>query len=549
MKQDKKYNKKKYEEFIKEGLDFVKDLKHDKAEISFKKAIELNQSKYEAYLNLANIYMIKSETKKSVDLLLSSLKNNININIVNHLGKICIQYNLYEDLKKLFNLLNLDTFKKKKDYYFIYFLSGLYYEKELEFVKAIDSFKNSISCNKYFFDSYPKILNNLESINDLINLKKYIDNGFINFKNQEYKNILVLFDCIYLNRIKEYKNSQRKIENNKLNEKFANNIDYQILLLDLQSKNSEKLKEYGIAFNKVTLRNTKTKNLKSNLGYSENVMFDIIEKYKNFYNKGMLNSINKRLRYKDDSNLIFLIGFPRSGTTLLDTILRTHSNIKVLEEKPYLLNLRHQFFEKYNNKISALKNIKQDEKDHIRNTYFQKIKLHKYEEENIIIDKLPLSMIEIGFIKCIFPNSRIILALRHPCDVVVSCFFSSFKINDAMVNFLSWENTIKFYNNVNELFEFYENEFDLKYHKIKYEDVVFDFKTQITSLLNYLELNYEKGLEEFYLTAKKRNKISTPSYNQVINPLYTSSIGRWKNYIEIKNPENELKKWINKFNY
>ena len=278
-------------------------------------------------------------------------------------------------------------------------------------------------------------------------------------------------------------------------------------------------------------------------------MFDIIEKYKNFYNKGMLNSINKRLRYKDDSNLIFLIGFPRSGTTLLDTILRTHSNIKVLEEKPYLLNLRHQFFEKYNNKISALKNIKQDEKDHIRNTYFQKIKLHKYEEENIIIDKLPLSMIEIGFIKCIFPNSRIILALRHPCDVVVSCFFSSFKINDAMVNFLSWENTIKFYNNVNELFEFYENEFDLKYHKIKYEDVVFDFKTQITSLLNYLELNYEKGLEEFYLTAKKRNKISTPSYNQVINPLYTSSIGRWKNYIEIKNPENELKKWINKFNY
>ena len=118
-----------------------------------------------------------------------------------------------------------------------------------------------------------------------------------------------------------------------------------------------------------------------------------------------------------------------------------------------------------------------------------------------------------------------------------------------MVNFLSWENTINFYNKVFDLFDFYEKEFDLEYFKIKYEDIVFDFKTQITSLVNYLDLKYEKKLENFYLTAKERKKISTPSYNQVIKPIYTSSIDRWKNYKEIKNPQNQLKKWIEKFNY
>ena len=158
-------------------------------------------------------------------------------------------------------------------------------------------------------------------------------------------------------------------------------------------------------------------------------------------------------------------------------------------------------------------------------------------------------MIELGFIKCIFPKSKVILAMRHPCDVIISCFFSSFKINDAMVNFLKWKDTLTFYDKVLDLFEFYEGQLDLNYFIIKYENVVNDFSVQIKNLINFLGLEYEKKLEEFYITAKKRTKISTPSYSQVISPLYSSSIDRWKNYSNSKDSLKYLEKWINKFNY
>ena len=141
---------------------------------------------------------------------------------------------------------------------------------------------------------------------------------------------------------------------------------------------------------------------------------------------------------------MFLIGFPRSGTTLLDTILRTHSKIKVLEEKPFILDLRHQYFKRNNNDLSSMLKISQKEKDRIRNDYFNKIFNHSTDKKKIIIDKFPLSIIELGFIKCIFPNSKIILAMRHPCDVITSCFFSSFKINDAMINFFEIRRYNKF---------------------------------------------------------------------------------------------------------
>ena len=139
--------------------------------------------------------------------------------------------------------------------------------------------------------------------------------------------------------------------------------------------------------------------------------------------------------------------------------------------------------------------------------------------------------------------------MRHPCDVVTSCFFSLFKINDAMVNFLKWDDTIYFYNKVFDLFNFYEEELNIDYRMIKYENIVNDFKKHINLLLDYLDLKYERKIEKFFITAKNRNKISTPSYSQVINPLYKSSIGRWKNYDSAIKSQKDLKRWIKKFNY
>ena len=83
---------------------------------------------------------------------------------------------------------------------------------------------------------------------------------------------------------------------------------------------------------------------------------------------------------------------------------------------------------------------------------------------------------------------------------------------------------------------FMKSELKFDYFSIKYEDLIADFEKNITQLLYFIGLKYENNLKNFNLTAKK-DKISTPSYSQVINPLYSTSIGRWKNFSKNKNAE------------
>ena len=109
--------------------------------------------------------------------------------------------------------------------------------------------------------------------------------------------------------------------------------------------------------------------------FDRNRILQTIQNYKIFYHKKNIEFINNKFKFDDDINLVFLVGFPRSGTTLLDTILRTHSKIKVLEEKPFLLNLRHKFFNDNRNDLMSLKKITYKEITNIRQNYFKYIYL------------------------------------------------------------------------------------------------------------------------------------------------------------------------------
>ena len=538
-----------YEVLIHDGIINARKGKLDEAKLSFLNAIELNKENNKAYINLSNIYVLQNEFNKSIKLLINYLKNLFDEDISNQAAKICFKFKLREDFNKLIEIIKLSNniFSKEKKY--LFFINAQFHEAEQNFNEAKQSYKNSILCDSFYFDPYINLLNLYEITNDILSLKLLIESAYKNFKNTDQKNILNFYDSLRLNRENKFQESANFILNSNLDTAFKNNKNFQIRLLDLESKNNEKLKKYNEAFNKIEKRNSILLNLNENKKYNKKNILDTIEKYKHFFSKKNLNKIISSKNYNKDKNLIFLVGFPRSGTTLLDTILRSHSKIKVLEEEPILLNLRHEFFKSKNNNLTNLLQITESEKNYIRQSYLKKIILNKLDEEKIIIDKLPLSIIELGFIKIIFPNSKIILAMRHPCDVITSCFFTSFKINDSMINFLKIDNTIDFYNNVFSLFEIYEKEINFEYTITKYEDIINNFKHEITCLLKFLGLEYEAKLEKFHLTALNRSKISTPSYNQVINPLYQSSIGRWKNYKKISKHKSKLNKWILKYGY
>ena len=107
-------------------------------------------------------------------------------------------------------------------------------------------------------------------------------------------------------------------------------------------------------------------------------------------------------------------------------------------------------------------------------------------------------------------------------------------MNDGMVNFENIQTTSFFYNECFELLFKYFYFYDINYYQVKYENVVTNFKEEIVKLLNFLDLKFEENLNHFQQTAKKRDKINTPSYDQVIEPIYSSAINRHKNFDEIK---------------
>ncbi len=538
-----------YEALIHDGIKKARKGKLDEAKLSFLNAIELNNKNNKAYINLSNIYILQNEFNKSIKLLIDYLKNIFDEDISNQAAKICFKFKFRKDFNKLIEITKLSNNIFRKDKKYLFFINAQFHEAEQNFNEAKQSYKNSILCDIFYFDAYINLLNLYEITNDILSLKLLIESAYKNFKNTDQKNILNFFESLRLNRENKFQESANFILNSNLDTAFKNNKNFQIRLLNLESKNNEKLKKYNEAYNNIEKRNSILLNLNENKKYNKRNIIDTIEKYKHFFVKKNLSKIISSKNYNKDKNLIFLVGFPRSGTTLLDTILRSHSKIKVLEEEPLLLNLRHDFFKRKNNNLTNLLKITESEKSYIRQNYLKKIILNKLDEDKIIIDKLPLSIIELGFIKIIFPNAKIILAMRHPCDVITSCFFTSFKINDSMINFLKIDNTIDFYNNVFSLFEIYEKEINFEYKIAKYEDIVNNFKHEITCLLKFLGLEYEAKLEKFHLTALNRSKISTPSYNQVINPLYQSSIGRWKNYKKISKHKSKLNKWILKYGY
>ncbi len=542
--------KNKYDFNITEGIKSANKRNLNKSIDYFKKAISIDNTRYEAFINLSNIYILQKNILKSKNLLMSFLKQNkFNENFYNYSSKIFYNYNFNTELLFLFKLSKLQSNKYVSEKKYLFFVQGNFYERDSFFKEAKESFSKSINCDKKFFESYTKLINLSEKTNDLVCLKSTIYKGLRNFYADKDIAILNLYKAILLNREKKFDESQNLIAKNKLKLLLKEDNKLLLKLLDVESKNLEKLSKFNSAYKKVKEKNDIIINLEENKKFNNTNLSNTIKVYKKFYIKSNIRLINKNKEQYDDKNLVFLVGFPRSGTTLLDTILRTHSRIKVLEEKPFILDLRHKYFTQKNNNLSSLLSISKNEKLKIRNDYYNSIISNPGENNKIIIDKFPLSIIELGFIKCIFPNSKIVLAMRHPCDVVTSCFFSSFKINEAMIKFLSWKNAINFYNEVFDLFEFFEKQLELNYLMVKYENVVKNFKVEVNLLVNYLGLKYENKLEKYYDTAKKRNRISTPSYNQVINPIYNTSIGRWKNYTEAKKSIKDLDRWIKKFSY
>jgi tetratricopeptide (TPR) repeat protein len=222
------------------------------------------------------------------------------------------------------------------------------------------------------------------------------------------------------------------------------------------------------------------------------------------------------------ASVAFLLGFPRSGTTLLDTFVLGHPQVEVLEEKQLVAAARQVI-----GPIEALPAVPLDRLREARSAYFERLFEHVGPGfSGLAIDKFPLDMGVAPVIQAILPRAPIIFAQRHPCDVVLSGFLQPF----GMVNFSDIGDAADYYDSMMQIWTASREAMDLNVHTIVYEDLVREPEAALRPLVGFLGLDWDDRILDHQRTAKARGTIVTPSYDQVTEPLSTRPSGRWKRY-------------------
>ena len=243
---------------------------------------------------------------------------------------------------------------------------------------------------------------------------------------------------------------------------------------------------------------------------------------------------------------IFLVGFPRSGTTLLDTMLMREPRALVLEEEPILAKLEIQL-----GGIEALPSLSQQQLQDGRDFYFSEVAaLGELRPDTIVVDKHPLHLNKVAVIQRFFPDARYIVALRHPCDVVLSCFLTNFSVNDAMANFLDLDDAADLYDLTFAHWAKASQAFGVPATTVVYERLIADTDRELRPLFDWLQLDWPGDDHDHRAAARARGVVYTASYAQVTEPIYQRAAGRWLRYVEQLGPVLErLRPWAERFGY
>ena len=253
--------------------------------------------------------------------------------------------------------------------------------------------------------------------------------------------------------------------------------------------------------------------------------------------------------------IIFLVGFPRSGTTLTERILESHPDIIATHELPILPRIVRDISTIIKRPFSYpedLISLNNDEIALLRNVYMQRMQESlntSIDKNKFLLDKLPLNIIHLGFISRVFYDSRILLALRDPRDVCLSCFMQTFTYNQAMRQYLDIEDTAKFYKSVMGLWLRYKKVLPINFIETRYEDIVQDFEQASRRILDFVGVNWNEAVLDFHSLSQDK-PVFTPSYQGVTKPIYSSSVNKWMNYREnFKSVTPYLDEFIQEFGY
>jgi len=450
--------------------------KYEEAITAYKKSIKLDETFSEAYNNLANV-------QKKIELIDEAYRNY----------EKSIKYNK-RNLQAYFNLANLFRSEKKFDL-------------------AIINFKHVINIDENFVQAYSNIGQIYASLGIVMEAEKYLQLAI----EKDGQHIESYKSYFLLKKIKEDDKIYLKLKN-LINNDQIKNIEKQNMLYSL-SKASFDIGKDNEAFtflekaNELRLREVKfsQKKIEKNYQRLKDIFSKIYEKKIEFYEEY-------------NSYPIFILGMPRSGTSLLEQIISNHSMVYGGGELSLLTNTINKFDNELDfNFLDTLTKIRDD--------YL--FNLNKLSKKKYITDKLPGNFKFIGIILESIPEAKIIHVERNPMAVCWSNYKSNFLSNNGMEYTLRQKDIAEFFTSYNNLMKFWSEKFPGKIINIDYENLIENYEFEVKNLLLKLNLKWEDQVLKFY---ENKRSVDTASFMQVREKIYKNSSEQWKKYQNFLSP-------------
>jgi tetratricopeptide (TPR) repeat protein len=245
----------------------------------------------------------------------------------------------------------------------------------------------------------------------------------------------------------------------------------------------------------------------------------------------------------------FLLGFPRSGTTLLERVLAAHPGVATLSEVDHLAEVGRGFMADAKG-LDRLAQLTPPLADAARESYWGRVAatLGGNISDKVVIDKLPLHITALPTITKLFPRAKILFAMRDPRDVVFSCFRRRFQINSAMFEFLDLNDAATYYDAVMTLDRTYRARLPLTVREVRHETMVRNFAAEIQEALVFLGLEWDPAVERF--AERLPVDAQTPSDVQLARGVNADGAGQWRRYAQHIAPVLPiLEKWVTEFGY
>lgn len=453
-----------------------------------------------AYLENKDLVNAEKHFLKSIEL------NKDNIAAINNLGNTYRYLQRYEAAESYFRralALNPNYIKTLNNYGNLKFIFNLPDE-------AISLYRKALSISPNNFIAYYNLALIYQSIGKFDETIKYAN------KALEIEPNFTRADKILSNYIKYEKDNEHLI---KMQKQISNNNISNDQLIYLHFALAKALNDTG-DFNQSIFHLKKGNSLKANsVNYKIRQDINLFNSIKSTFIKLDFNSIELK---NNSAKLIFVVGMPRSGTSLVEQILSSHEKVYGAGELSFLGSDIERYLANNSINLGALlkdtSNLNSIAKAFLKKT-------STMHNNNILLDKSLLNFLWIGFIRVIFPKAKIIHVKRSAKDTCLSCYKTLF---DSGLYFTYNEKHLAtYYNHYSNLMDFWSKLLGKYFYTINYEDLINEPHKNISNILNFLELNFDEKCINFH---ENKSPVKTMSASQVRQKIYSSSIKSYVKY-------------------